>query len=349
MTEPRRNYLQAFASLAWYEATIKFIFNFVTKTSELLLAAGIVMSTANFLTDGDVMSHNKTLSDSWSWAQALAIDSSLGIVFVNGFQAVRARDAIKAAIFFTLTALLATVAGLITHFDALGHAAGLPVTDKGISGIIPLWIMTALRAIAVIGFLLASRLKDFSFNELRSTSAPSAAPVQSVVAPRQEPAAPQIDYDALAAALIRAIQRAGAILGITLVEEASTALPAPMIEATDIQEPEPQSEEKHRQTTQQEMASATDECQSASDLQTNEEERATPKEPESSEEPQAPEPQEPADQTSAERDARIELAYRELKAEGERISGRALAKRAHVHRTVCNRWLESHQKEGTEP
>ena len=107
------------------------------------------------------------LSEAWAWAQAIAIDASLGIVFSNAFQALRERDKIRAIIFFTLTALLATVAGLITHFDALGHASGLPVTDKDVSGVIPLWIMTALRAVAVIGFLLTSRLKNFSFNELR--------------------------------------------------------------------------------------------------------------------------------------------------------------------------------------
>jgi hypothetical protein len=87
-----------------------------------LLAAGIVISTANFLTDGAVISHNTMLSDAWSWAQALAIDSSLGIVFLNAFQSLRERDNVKVVIFFPLTALLATVAGLITHFDAIGHA-----------------------------------------------------------------------------------------------------------------------------------------------------------------------------------------------------------------------------------
>src|SRR6266849_7422845 len=138
--------LQAFASLRWYDETIKFVFNFVTKTSELLLAAGIVISTANFLTDGDVMSHDKVLSDAWSWAQALAIDSSLGVVFFNAFEAVREREKVKAVIFLTLTALLASVAGLITHFDAYSHASGLPITDKSVSGFIPLWVMTALRA-----------------------------------------------------------------------------------------------------------------------------------------------------------------------------------------------------------
>ena len=238
MSDQTRNRLQTFASLQWYDETIKFVFNFVTKTSELLLAAGVVISTANFLTDGDVMSHNKALSDAWSWAQALAIDSSLGIVFMNAFQAVRERDKIKAVIFFILTALLATVAGLITHFDALSHASGLPVTDKGISGIIPLWVMTALRALAVISFLLASRLKQVSFHQLRQDW--NQEPVRNQEPPRESAVAPQIDYQALAATLVEAMQQVGAIGRVNVVELGATGLPEPKAGAiSGSQETEP--------------------------------------------------------------------------------------------------------------
>ena len=201
MSTQNTSRLHAFATLHWYDETIKFIFNFVTKTSELLLAAGIVVSTANFLTDGSVMQGHAVLSDAWAWAQAIAIDSSLGIVFINAFQALRERDKIRAVIFFTLTSLLATVAGLITHFDALGHAAGLLVSDKGVSGVIPLWIMTALRAVAVIGFHLTSRLKNISFNELRNDWHKEEQKQQS----KQE-AIPQINYNELALALRSVIQ-----------------------------------------------------------------------------------------------------------------------------------------------
>jgi len=222
------NHLRAFASLRWYDETLKFVFNFVAKTSELLLATGIIISTANFLTDGDVMSHNKVLSDAWSWAQALAIDSSLGIVFMNAFQAVRQRDKVKAVIYFALTALLATVAGLVTHFDALAHAAGLPVTDKGVSGIIPLWIMTTLRAFAVIGFLLASRLKEVSFSQLRKEWHQEAGRGQEL---QQESSALQIDYHLLATTLLEVMQQAGVIEQVRVTEQELTALPLPETEA----------------------------------------------------------------------------------------------------------------------
>ncbi len=213
----------------WYDEAIKFVFNFVAKTSELLLATGIIISTANFLTDGHVMSHNEVLSNTWSWIQALAIDSSLGIVFMNAFQAVRERDKVKAVIFFILTALLATVAGLVTHFDALSHASGLPVTDKGVSGIIPLWVMTTLRALAVIGFLLSSRLKDVSLSDFHKEWKQDSESSQR--SPREPIVAQQIDYDALASALVTAMQQAGAIEHMRIVEQEALPLSSPNVGA----------------------------------------------------------------------------------------------------------------------
>lgn len=232
MNEQDGQHLHSFLSLEWYDEVVKFIFVFVTKTSELLLAAGIIVSTANFLTDGDVMRGHKILSDAWSWSQALAIDSSLGIVFMNAFQAVRERDKIKAIIYFTLTVLLATVAGLITHFDALAHAAGLSVTDKGVSGILPLWVMTALRSIAVIGFLLASRLKNVSFSQLRLDWNQESVTGQEPTCHEQPSVAPQVDYNALASALVRAMQQVGAIQHVTVEQQETTALPEPKAKET---------------------------------------------------------------------------------------------------------------------
>ena len=57
-----------------------------------------------------------------------------------------------------------------------------------------------------------------------------------------------------------------------------------------------------------------------------------------------PEPPELREETLEEREARIERAYLELKAEGKRISGRSLAARVHIHRSTCNHWLESYQQ-----
>jgi hypothetical protein len=358
MNDQNHHRLQSFASLLWYDETIKFVFNFVTKTSELLLAAGVVISTANFLTDGDIMGHNRTLSDAWSWAQALAIDSSLGIVFMNAFQAVREREKIKAAIYFSLTALLATVAGLITHFDALGHAAGLPVTV--VARVVPLWIMTALRAVAVIGFLLASRLKNVSFNDLHRdlVEKPQEESEQRQEL-QKEPVVLPLDYGALAAALVTAMQQAGTTREVRVAEE--QVVPAeleaidsdqchgtPLIplrqseaenppEASDTSEPPGPNNGENLCGERGQTANRRRKAGIGAGRQKPERASVNGALPET----------ERKNQISKPADARLNKAYEELEREGSPITGIALSKRAGVRKQTALEWLQQlHESSG---
>jgi hypothetical protein len=296
--------IHTFASLHWYDETIKFIFNFVAKTSELLLAAGVVISSANFLTDGGIMQDHTPLSVAWAWAQALAIDSSLGIVFVNGFQAAREHDKIKAVIYFTLTAMLATVAGLLTHFDALAHATGLPVTSQGISGIIPLWMLTGLRAVAVIGFLLVSRLKNVSFSKPQE----EAQEPRQTPEPAPTPQLPPIDYNQLATALAEVMQQRAKVENISVVSEETAMFPL-LQSATD--KPETAQEEKHAQETHPRTT------------------RERPQEEEGE-----------TEERIARAYAEIK-AERERNGDSKPISARELASRARVRRSTCGAWLQA--------
>ena len=74
MTQHNHSRLDAFVSLVWYDTLLRFITNFIAKTSELLLAAGLVVSSANFLTDGTILGTTTPASQAWAWSQALAID-----------------------------------------------------------------------------------------------------------------------------------------------------------------------------------------------------------------------------------------------------------------------------------
>ncbi len=381
-------WLRSFASLNWYEETIKFIFNFVTRTSELLLAAGIVISTANFLTDGDVMGHNRSLSDAWSWAQALAIDSSLGIVFLNAFQAVREREKVKAVIFFTLTALLASVAGLITHFDAYSHASGLPITDKSVSGFIPLWIMTALRSVAVIGFLLASRLKNVSFNELHRQPAqnPHLDPAHRQKLPL-ELGVPEVDYNALATALIEAMRQAGTIGRISITEEGKLdALPQSEQEdhhylskqkllrgTVEQREPTSNGNQRRKRNLQvgtranyrrepeashgNRLAERRKPGQSQEQEPVHNENPSTGTETHPQWEPTSTDQEVGTDDSPGQgriainigiADERLKNAYQAMKGEGDQITGKALSKRAGVRKQTALEWLQKLQEHGAE-
>src|SRR5690348_8002499 len=166
---------EAFLSLGWYEAFLRFIANFVAKSAELLLAAGLVVSSANFLTDGDVLGTGSAASKAWGWTQALAIDASLGISFYYVLQCLKQRDWVKFVLYSLLTLILTLVAGIITDGDIFSHAVHAPIHDAMDMLGIDVHLLSILRSIAVVGFVLMSRLRDVSLKDLTTPEPVTAA------------------------------------------------------------------------------------------------------------------------------------------------------------------------------
>jgi hypothetical protein len=166
MTTHHRSRAAAFLSLDWYEVALRFLFSFVAKTSEVLLAAGLVVSTANFLTDGSLLATHPDVSVAWAWAQALAIDSSLGVSLASTFQYLKQGAWIKGLLYGLLTLLLAGVAGAITTVDIVSHALHITTGDAMFQMDLNISMVSRLRAIAVIGFMLMSRLRDLPLQSL---------------------------------------------------------------------------------------------------------------------------------------------------------------------------------------
>jgi hypothetical protein len=287
--------LQAFASLTWYEETIKFLFNFSAKTSEVLLAAGLVVSTANFLTDGTIIRSNGTLATSWAWAQALAIDSSFGVTFFYVCQCIKQRDWIKAVLYGLLTLLLAIVAGTITNIDTYSHAIHISIANATMQFGFDVKLLTTLRAITVVGFVMMSRLKNVSFTELPETPDSPVSPLPYLGS--NQPHEPGAEY--IVRVLPTRFTSLETVQFLKVLNQTQRA-------ATTI--PEEQDATFYRRT---------DEGAPSDEFGTSQEER----------------------------DSKIESAFKELRAEGKRISGRALAARAHVHRTFSTRWLETYRQE----
>ena len=310
--------LRSFASLKWYEEVIKFLFTLAAKTSEVLLAAGLVVSTANFLTEGKVMGNSAGLATAWSWAQSLAIDSSLGVTFNYVFISIKHRDWIKVFCYGLLTALLAVVAGTITNIDTFSHALHTTIANAITQVGLDVKLLTTLRAIAVVGFVLMSRLKDVSFKELYEPDAPRASRAL------QKLDAPEVQENDKTASLIKELIDEALAPFMTklaqqeerIIEELETLFPSIAPTTTGTLE-----QDSRSTSARTDVEGKVSRGQHIS--------------------------LEHHDDSSEERDARLARAYQELQAEGERISGRGLAARAHVRRSTCNRWLATHHPEVT--
>lgn len=168
---------RSFVGLAWYDETIDFLFKFVAKTSEPLLAAGLVVSAADFLSDGQVMQNNPTLALTWSWTQAIAIETSAGVTLVYAFQSIRGHDKPKVWIYSILAALLALVGITMLFLQLMAHSLGIGETHITSAFSWLPFAMSALRSIVAVGYVVMCRTKNINFSS-KGEDVPT--PLQSV-------------------------------------------------------------------------------------------------------------------------------------------------------------------------
>lgn len=155
--------LHKFASLAWYDACIEFLFKLAAKTSEPLLAVGIVYSAADVLSRGHLGYGNTAIQDWWAVTQAMAIESSGGVVLVYGLQSMRERDNIKFCLYMVLSALLAACGGIMLFMQLSGfEQAGNSPFMLG---------LFALRCVVSVGYIYLCRAKHIRFSGLASDTA----------------------------------------------------------------------------------------------------------------------------------------------------------------------------------
>src|SRR5260221_10710709 len=150
--------MKKFVSLEWYDSLIEFIFRFVTKPGKPFLTAGVVISAADFLSHGQVMAGHPAFRLAWAWCQALALESSSGVVFVYALSAFRTQDKIKGSIYLALALLLAIVGGgmLLLQVNA--------VTMGSAETAVP--ILNIMRVVVSILYIFLLRAKSIRFSDL---------------------------------------------------------------------------------------------------------------------------------------------------------------------------------------
>jgi hypothetical protein len=199
-------------SLAWYDAFIEFLFKLAAKTSEPLLAIGIVYSAADVLSRGHLGYGNQGVQNWWAITQALAIESSGGVVLVYGLLSMKEKDYIKAWLYLPLSALLAICGGVMLFMQLSGFE------QQGNS---PFMLgLFALRCVVSVGYIYLCRTKHIRFSGLARETAPIAvktlsnAMVQTILAKLEK-----LDH------LERALKRDSTVVTIEPERETPPALP----------------------------------------------------------------------------------------------------------------------------
>jgi hypothetical protein len=221
--EKQQDYWKSFVSLGWYDGVIEFLFRFVAKTSEPLLAAGIVYSAADVLSKGNLGSGNQNMENLWAISQALAIESSGGVVLGYGLQSIKEKDQVKAWMYLLLSVLLAFTGGVMLFMQLAGWEQQQVDTPLMLA-------LFGLRCIVSVGYIYLCRTKSISFKNL---SLPSEPPVtkpdptgsEPPVLPPSNP--PTIDYRQLAGELLPLLQPALRDVRATIVKEVKASITGP--------------------------------------------------------------------------------------------------------------------------
>lgn len=160
--------MERFLSLTWYDQAIEFLFRFVAKTSEPLLALGLVISAADFLSKGALMHANPVLTMAWAWTQAIAIEASSGVVFVYALQSFRSKDPVKAWLYLILSVLLAVTGGAMLLFQLIANTTGL--LEGNLSPAV-FYSMAGLRVLVSVSYVYLCRAKHIRFTDLSDETA----------------------------------------------------------------------------------------------------------------------------------------------------------------------------------
>ncbi len=309
MEKQTRTPLERFLSLSWYDTLLRFASNFVAKSSEVLLTVGLVVSSANFLTDGSIVKQGTMLL--LAWIQSITIDGSLGTSFYRVLIGLKERDWITCIFSAILTILFTGVAWITVEGDTLSHAANTSIEAAMHMIGIDVRLLSLLRAIAVVGVVLMSRLHEVSFHE--HTSPTRALP----------PVSSEDNQRALVCSHPTR-ERLNKWLK-SIRHQQRRPLPS-------LQQP-PRSRQcysispRKSKSHSKKVLLRLDQCGSglAGDYQEQRTQETT--------------------SFLAAYDERPRQAYDTLQAEGEKITGRALAQRAHVRRSTSTAWLRSRQTE----
>lgn len=152
-------FAKGFVALNWYDGLIEFVFKFVAMTSEPLLAAGIAYSAAVYLSSNHI-GGSANIQDMWAWTQAIAVESSTGIVLMYGLLSLKERDTIKAKLYLVLSVLLAVTGGIML-FLKMAHMDGQ-------DGNMWMYALFGLRCIVSVGYIGLCRTKRIRFSGFMS-------------------------------------------------------------------------------------------------------------------------------------------------------------------------------------
>ena len=158
---PIQDFFVGIGELIWLDVLLDFAFKLTAMSSELLLALGVILSTANHFQHGGLFDNNSPVFQAWTWTQAIGFEASAGVVLARALDANREGDSIKKNILLMLMGGLAFVGTVMLVMAFVELSTGIKETD------LPAWYgiaMAILRGVVSVAYVTIGRVKHRRFS-----------------------------------------------------------------------------------------------------------------------------------------------------------------------------------------
>lgn len=159
--------MQRFNSIEKLDTWILYTLELVASLSVLFLATGLIISVANVLTNGGVLTNNEFGKQFYAWSQAIGIDAAIPGVMLRLFSFYKGREFVKAGVYTVLAMLVLFTAFSVSNIEALQQTLNISL-DTAYTHIpfISVEMLIWIRSLTVILIIVCHAIK--SINPLQS-------------------------------------------------------------------------------------------------------------------------------------------------------------------------------------
>jgi len=175
--------MKQFTSIEKLDTGILYLLELASSISVLLLAAGLIASMSNVLTQGMLLSDSKAMQIAYAISQSVAIDAGLGTTIIRTFRYYQEGEKVKTWLYGLLSVLLLFTAAIVSNIEAVQQALNITLQQAYIHVFIPIEALIWVRSITVVLLIVAHALRHVQVGKNAGTPPTETPAPQLVVTP----------------------------------------------------------------------------------------------------------------------------------------------------------------------
>jgi hypothetical protein len=173
--------MKQFTSIEKLDTVILYLLELASSISVLLLAAGLIASMSNVLTQGMLLSDNKAMQIAYAISQSVAIDAGLGTTIIRTFRYHQEGEKVKTWLYGLLSALLLFTAAIVSNIEAVQQALNITLQEAYIHVFIPVEALIWIRSVTVVLLIVSHALRHVQVGKPADKPTETPAPAPQIV------------------------------------------------------------------------------------------------------------------------------------------------------------------------